>query len=236
MKNGERLVYLVRHGLDDAAGGDGGLTAEGRRQAALTARALRDAPVSVIRTSTLRRARETAAIIAELFPAVAVEEQEDLCECVPLVPAATAYLVPPADGGDPIERFRTDETYRCDVGSSFLASMRVTPADVEEHRARAERAFALLFGRRQAGERSGEHIYARCERVAHGEGTHEVVVCHGNLIRYLVARVLGADPLVWGAMLTSNGGITRVFAGAAGELILLSFNETGHLPPELQTG
>lgn len=64
-------LYLVRHG-DTEIGGDGlypedgGLTALGRRQAAATAERLRSAGLTHIVTSSLQRARETGAPLAEM--------------------------------------------------------------------------------------------------------------------------------------------------------------------------
>jgi broad specificity phosphatase PhoE len=74
------VLILVRHGesVANARGlllgrTDAELTETGRAQA-LAARALLDGPVAEVRTSPLRRARDTAALLA-LGPPISVEEQ-----------------------------------------------------------------------------------------------------------------------------------------------------------------
>jgi broad specificity phosphatase PhoE len=62
--DGMTLVYLIQHGDKEQLPGDPGLTATGRHQAALTARWLRNAGLRVLYSSPLRRARETADVIA----------------------------------------------------------------------------------------------------------------------------------------------------------------------------
>jgi broad specificity phosphatase PhoE len=58
------VVYLVQHGEKESLPGDPGLTARGRQQATRTGRWLRERGVQTLRTSPLRRARETAGCIA----------------------------------------------------------------------------------------------------------------------------------------------------------------------------
>lgn len=64
---------------------------------------------------------------------------------------------------------------------------------------------------------------------------YELVVCHGNVIRYLVTRILGAPDTAWTTMLIHNCSITRMVVNEGGQPFLLSFNDTGHLPPHLLT-
>jgi serine/threonine-protein phosphatase PGAM5 len=63
----------------------------------------------------------------------------------------------------------------------------------------------------------------------------EVLVCHGNVIRYLVCRALGVDRMAWLNMGITNCSLTVVQVRADGTTRLLSFNDVGHLPAELQT-
>jgi broad specificity phosphatase PhoE len=58
------LVYLIQHGDKERLPGDPGLTVTGRHQAALTGRWLRNAGLRALYSSPLRRARETADLIA----------------------------------------------------------------------------------------------------------------------------------------------------------------------------
>lgn len=68
-----------------------------------------------------------------------------------------------------------------------------------------------------------------------GKDRHEVIVSHGNLIRYFVARVLSADPSIWINMESRNCGITRIAIDHHGYASLISYNELGHLPLALHT-
>lgn len=67
------IFYLVRHGKKDDAAGDAGLSAAGRIQARATARHLRDRAIARVYTSPLRRAKETAEIIAARYGLPVVE-------------------------------------------------------------------------------------------------------------------------------------------------------------------
>ena len=65
---------------------------------------------------------------------------------------------------------------------------------------------------------------------------HEILVCHGNVIRYFVTRVLGVDPMAWLGMSVGNCSLTVVRVNSDGTMKLLSVGDLGHLPPNLQTG
>ncbi len=86
-----RTLYLIRHGEYDrqSAGcnpaDECGLVALGRQQARLLADRLVAMPIAFtsLQTSTMIRARETAALIAERFPDLAPSGHDDLRECTP---------------------------------------------------------------------------------------------------------------------------------------------------------
>ena len=64
---------------------------------------------------------------------------------------------------------------------------------------------------------------------------HDVIVCHGNVIRYFVTKVLGVDTEAWLGMSIGNCSLTVVTVNADGSMRLLSFSDVGHLPPNLTT-
>jgi broad specificity phosphatase PhoE len=68
-----------------------------------------------------------------------------------------------------------------------------------------------------------------------GKDRHEIIVAHGNIIRYFVARVLGAHPSIWLNMESRNCGITRMAIDHHGYASLISYNELGHLPATWHT-
>lgn len=78
--------------------------------------------------------------------------------------------------------------------------------------------------------------------------THDLVVCHGNVIRYFVCRVLGIDPRHWARFDIYHCSITQVVINPqpiqrlmdpadSGDpfAMLITFNETQHLPAEMRT-
>jgi len=180
---GTRHLYLIRHGQYDEDD-DGGLTELGREQAHRVGAALRDVRAATIWVSTLRRAKETAAIVSAHFPEVPVRAMKNLCECVPTA-------IPRMPGFATAARIRAD-------------------------RARAEAAFAKLF---------------RPVRRSRAE----LVVAHGNIIRFFVCRALGVPPVTWVKMGSVHCSVTEVIVEPSGYMRLRSFNDTGHLPRRMRT-
>lgn len=65
---------------------------------------------------------------------------------------------------------------------------------------------------------------------------NDILVCHGNVIRYLVTRALDVDTKAWLGMAIGNCSITVIRIRADGAMKLLQFSDVGHIPPNLQTG
>lgn len=87
-------------------------------------------------------------------------------------------------------------------------------------------------------ERDRHHASAAFERyfqpVAETE-QREIIIAHGNLIRYFICRALNITLDAWVNMYTYNCGISTVQIQEDGACILISFNELGHLPEHLRT-
>lgn len=64
---------------------------------------------------------------------------------------------------------------------------------------------------------------------------HELIVCHGNLIRALTCQILGARLTAWLTMGTYHCSITKMSVSRDQGIRLLSFNETAHLAPSQVT-
>lgn len=92
------------------------------------------------------------------------------------------------------------------------------PAAKDSCQARLERAFARYF--RPAG---GRH------------DVHDVLVCHGNVIRWLVTRELGLDTQRWPDYDIGNCSITAIAVRPDGSMRLDAFSDTGHLPAAMQS-
>ena len=188
----KRILYLVRHGNFDAEvkpedGLGGGLTLLGRRQVRLTAKRLSRLPIDAIYHSDLRRAAETAAIIAEQFPNAPIRSSRLLRECVPGAP-----LVFP-------EYFQ-----------------KLPPEDLRRDLTQAQQAYTRFFRLNRRGER------------------REVLVCHGNIIRYLLSRVMQAPPEIWGNLDVRQASVSEVELQAEWQRVN-AMGDVGHLPPELWT-
>ena len=64
---------------------------------------------------------------------------------------------------------------------------------------------------------------------------HDVLVCHGNVIRWFVSRVVAGDGRRWRAMDIGNGSLTVLAVRSDGTVRLVMFSDVGHLPVKDQT-
>jgi len=63
----------------------------------------------------------------------------------------------------------------------------------------------------------------------------DLLVCHGNVIRWFVSKALGLDTHVWPNFDIGNCSITTLVVRPDGSVHLASFSDTGHLPVSAQT-
>jgi serine/threonine-protein phosphatase PGAM5 len=80
-----------------------------------------------------------------------------------------------------------------------------------------------------------ERLFAEWLRPAEKE-RHDLLVAHGNVIRYLVTRALGVDPTAWLEMSIGNTSLTVIRVEPDGRFKVISVGDVGHLPASLQTG
>jgi serine/threonine-protein phosphatase PGAM5 len=216
----ERTIHLVRHGQTERSSSrqsrlGNGLTLLGRQQAELTVRRLSALPISTIYHSTLLRAKETAEIIAGSLPGVPVRSSATLRERIPYLPAAFAewYVGLSLEGLK-----RPDLEVPVEMSLWFGMWPRGTAwKAMEKDVAQAERAFERHF------------------RKARGSDRHDIIVCHGNIIRYFVCRALQAPPESWVNTDINNCGISEIAIKPDGRIMLISHNDTGHLPYDMKT-
>lgn len=69
-----------------------------------------------------------------------------------------------------------------------------------------------------------------------GADCHELLVAHGNVIRYLVTRALGVDTRAWLEMSVHHASLTVVRVEPDGRFKVIAVGDSGHLPPSLTTG
>jgi serine/threonine-protein phosphatase PGAM5 len=101
--------------------------------------------------------------------------------------------------------------------------------------ARAESFARLFIGDLSPGQRQAEKAFDRYFKRARGDDKREIVVSHGNLIRYFICSILQAPPESWVNMNSYNCGISQVQIESSGPISLVSYNDVGHLPRHLRT-
>lgn len=92
----------------------------------------------------------------------------------------------------------------------------IDATQVRDDKTRADRAYDTLF---RATKRSRT----------------EIVVCHGNLIRYLVCRALGIAPKLWMRLDSTHCGLTEFRVLPKGTVRVVRYNDVGHLPHAIRT-
>lgn len=189
-----RDIVLIRHGhyvadpaIDERIGP--GLSPLGVAQARLAAARLHaDLPhIDGLHVSPMRRARDTAGSIGQLFPGQAFEIVPDLAECTP-----------------PTRR------------SEIMAQE--TPESTAACKAQLDRLFARFFESPSQPART------------------DLLVCHGNVIRYLVTRALGVDTAAWLEMSVGHASVTRIRIEPDGRYKVIAVGDVGHIPMNLRTG
>lgn len=123
-------------------------------------------------------------------------------------------------GNFPGQRFQVlDDLAECTPPTRVAAIMAgEKPEELEDCRQQLERVFARIF------------------KPASGPDRQELYVAHGNVIRYLVTRAQGVDPMSWLSMSVGHASITRIRVDEAGNFKILAVGDIGHVPVELQTG
>jgi serine/threonine-protein phosphatase PGAM5 len=108
------------------------------------------------------------------------------------------------------------------IAEHILALMQNDPSftheTIHEERKRADAAF--------------EHFFTAPES---DEPVHELLVCHGNILRYLTCRALDINVDTWAKMNINHCAITSISVDSQGRMRLVTHNETRHLPPQYVT-
>lgn len=92
------------------------------------------------------------------------------------------------------------------------------PADLIACKEKLDRVFARFFKPATAGDQA------------------DMLVCHGNVIRYLVTRALGVDTTAWLEMSVGHASITTIRIEPDGRLKVIAVGDVGHIPPNMRTG
>jgi len=65
--------------------------------------------------------------------------------------------------------------------------------------------------------------------------TYDVLVCHGNIIRWTLMRTVGSDTKNWRNLDAANCGLTIIAVRPDGTARLVTYSDVGHIPWEKQT-
>lgn len=119
----------------------------------------------------------------------------------------------------PERRFEVvDDMAECTPPTSYAeVAKQEKPADMAACKARLDRVYARFFTPATDHDRS------------------DLLVCHGNVIRYLVTRALGVDTRAWLSMSVGNASITTIRIDAKGRVRVIAVGDVGHIPPRLRT-
>ena len=80
-----------------------------------------------------------------------------------------------------------------------------------------------------------EAAWAKYVRPSPDADRHDVLVCHGNVTRWFVAKALGLDTKKWLSMDSANGSLTVISVKPDGSTRLVIYSDVGHLPVAKQT-
>lgn len=113
------------------------------------------------------------------------------------------------------------------------------PGTVEFHRKKikglSRQEKTEFYRRLAAAKQSADRAYRELFKIPKRGRTVEVVVAHGNVIRYWVCRALGIPTEKWLSMDIGHGSITSIQIAGSGNVMLLGFSESCHLPLRMRT-
>ena len=64
---------------------------------------------------------------------------------------------------------------------------------------------------------------------------NDIIICHGNVIRYFVTKVLNVDTMSWLQMSITNCSLTIIRVLPDGTMKLDTFSDYGHIPENMRT-
>lgn len=81
-----------------------------------------------------------------------------------------------------------------------------------------------------------DRLYAEHFKPADGVPRRELMVCHGNVIRYLITKAMHVDTEAWLELSVGHTSLTTIRIEADGSTRVIGAGDVGHLPPNLLTG
>ena len=84
----------------------------------------------------------------------------------------------------------------------------------------------------QGNQQRLEYTFSQYFKAIEDVEQHDILVCHGNILRYLICRVLQVAPEAWINADIHNCGISEVLIETSGKMMLISHNPRS-APPSL---
>jgi serine/threonine-protein phosphatase PGAM5 len=78
-----------------------------------------------------------------------------------------------------------------------------------------------------------DQAFAEFFSPAKGTKRNDILVAHGNVIRYLVMKTLRVDPRAWFGMSMPHASLTVIQVQPDGSARVLAFGDSGHIPSPL---
>ena len=88
----------------------------------------------------------------------------------------------------------------------------------------------------EACARQLDKLFAERFRPASGKSRHELMVCHGNVIRYLITKAMAVDSKAWLELSVGHTSLTTIRVEADGSFRVIAAGDIGHLPANFLTG
>ena len=215
LENGGTEVYLVRHadalpGADEVVDGgydDQSLSELGRRQSLALAARLREIPIAAIYSSPIKRARQTAAFVADVL-GLEVYVDEDLREVdlEPIAPHLLANLESEA-------RAVAVRSYLRDIEEAALRIGIWSQIPGSEPSAAVRARLMAVIGR-LASEYPGQRL---------------AIITHSGAINAYIAAILGLERDFFFPASNTSISVLRV---KGQRHLLIKLNDTAHLLPE----
>jgi serine/threonine-protein phosphatase PGAM5 len=87
-----------------------------------------------------------------------------------------------------------------------------------------------------AAEKQLNQAFAKYFVPAKTRDEHDLLVCHGNVIRWFVTKALGVDTHAWLGFSVAHCSLTIVQIKPNGTFKVFAVGDTGHMPANLQSG
>ena len=87
-----------------------------------------------------------------------------------------------------------------------------------------------------AAEKQLDQAFAKYFVPATDHDRHDILVCHGNVIRYFVMKALNVDSKAWTGFNIAHCSLTIIQVRSDGSCKVLEVGDTGHLPPNMLSG